>query len=258
MTQHLPILYQFRLSMFPEKVRWALDYKNIPHIRHNMLPGPHIPQVLKLTNKQQTCTPLLQTEEGLLTNSNQILAWLENRYPNPALFPTDPTLKAEVDAEITRFDEWGPHTRRALFHAFLPHTRYAASAFAQGTRTLKRAAYTAVFPGVRIAMRKAMDINDEQAARSNEVVKQALDYLATNTARTGYLVGDQFTAADLTAATCMHCVAHPAEFPARFPEPRAKGHEDWMARWGDHPATQWVRHIYSAHRPASVAIKNID
>ena len=39
-------LWQFRLSMYPEKVRWALDYKGVPHIRHSLLPGPHVMPML--------------------------------------------------------------------------------------------------------------------------------------------------------------------------------------------------------------------
>ena len=36
-----PLLWHIPLSHFNEKVRWALDYKRIPHTRRSMLPGVH-------------------------------------------------------------------------------------------------------------------------------------------------------------------------------------------------------------------------
>jgi hypothetical protein len=35
----LPVLWQLQISHYVEKVRWALDYERIPHIRHSLLPG---------------------------------------------------------------------------------------------------------------------------------------------------------------------------------------------------------------------------
>jgi hypothetical protein len=34
-------LIQFRYSPYNEKVRWALDFKRVPHVRRSLLPGPH-------------------------------------------------------------------------------------------------------------------------------------------------------------------------------------------------------------------------
>jgi hypothetical protein len=35
-----PVLWQFRLSHYNEKARWALDYKGIPHERRSLLLPP--------------------------------------------------------------------------------------------------------------------------------------------------------------------------------------------------------------------------
>jgi glutathione S-transferase len=37
----LPVLWQLQVSHYVEKVRWALDYKHVPHIRRSLLPGVH-------------------------------------------------------------------------------------------------------------------------------------------------------------------------------------------------------------------------
>jgi glutathione S-transferase len=35
----VPVLWQFAFSHFNEKVRWALDWKGIPHVRRSLPPA---------------------------------------------------------------------------------------------------------------------------------------------------------------------------------------------------------------------------
>ena len=70
-----PELWQFRLSMYPEKVRWALDFKGIQHIRHSLLPGLHVAQLLPRFG--QKCMPILRHEGRVLKSSAAILDYLE-------------------------------------------------------------------------------------------------------------------------------------------------------------------------------------
>ena len=44
-----PELFQFKVSHFNEKARWALDYKGIAHVRHSLLPGPQKAKMRKLS-----------------------------------------------------------------------------------------------------------------------------------------------------------------------------------------------------------------
>ena len=37
----VPVLWQLQISHYVEKVRWALDYKRVPHVRRTLLPGLH-------------------------------------------------------------------------------------------------------------------------------------------------------------------------------------------------------------------------
>jgi hypothetical protein len=55
----LPVLcWQFALSHYVEKVRWALDLKRVPHVRRSLLPGLHINRIKKMTS--QTPVPVLE------------------------------------------------------------------------------------------------------------------------------------------------------------------------------------------------------
>jgi glutathione S-transferase len=64
----------------------------------------------------------------------------------------------------------------------------------------------------------------------------------------GYLVGDAFTVADLTAASMLAEVANPPDSPVSRPEPLPDPLATWLGEWHDHPGTRWVRNIYAKHR----------
>jgi hypothetical protein len=61
--QSVPVLWQLELSHYNEKVRWALDYKRVPHIRRSLLPGLHILKAKRLTGDTST-TPVLTLDGG--------------------------------------------------------------------------------------------------------------------------------------------------------------------------------------------------
>ena len=42
------VLYQFPISHFCEKARWALDYKGLDYTTKNLLPGLHVKTTKKL------------------------------------------------------------------------------------------------------------------------------------------------------------------------------------------------------------------
>ncbi len=88
MAQPETELLQFPYSHFNEKARWALDYKRLPHRRRNLLPGPHVLQLKRLTGRTQV--PVLRLGDRLVSGSAQIIDELERRVPEPPLYPADP------------------------------------------------------------------------------------------------------------------------------------------------------------------------
>jgi glutathione S-transferase len=248
-----PILWQFRISHFNEKVRWALDWKGVPHVRRSLLPGWHVPRVLWLT--RQTQVPVLQVGGELVTDSTRIIEELERRHPDPPLYPTDAAERRRALELEDFFDEQlGPHLRRAVFFEALGHTDFAAAWFATDESPRTRALYRASFPAGRVLMRAAMGIDAPRAEESRRAVNAALDRLERELPTSGYLVGDRFSVADLTAAALLSPIVMPPEFPYAFPSRLP----DSVARYRDaleaRPAFAWAREIYRRHRGRSAEV----
>jgi glutathione S-transferase len=248
-----PELWQFRFSMYPEKTRWALDYKGVPHLRHSLLPGPHVAQ-LSLRFGQKAM-PILRHDGRVLKNSAAALDYVERTFPDPPLYPADPAQRARA-LEIQRWldDEVGPPLRRAAFHDCLPDTEYAARRFAWSEPEWKQKLHVRAFPAIRVIMRLDMQITAAGAEEGRARALEGLDFVARNAAQTGYLVGDRFSVADLTAATILQSTCFPPEFPVPVPEPRPPGWRRWLERWQGHPGLDYVRRIYRDHRGSSAEV----
>ena len=87
-------LYQFPISHYCEKVRWALDYKKIPYQTVNWIPGPHLFKAKKIAKK--TSVPIIKDGEIVVQDSTNIINYLDQKYPTHALTPADEILRKEV------------------------------------------------------------------------------------------------------------------------------------------------------------------
>ena len=248
-----PELWQFRFSMYPEKARWALDYKGVRHLRHSVLPGPHAVQLLPRFG--QKAMPILRHDSQVLKNSSAVVEYVERTFPDPPLYPADPTQRVRA-LEIQEWfdDEIGPPLRRATFYDCLPDTEYSARRFAWSEPEWKQKLYVRAFPAIRAIMRLDMHITATSAEEGLARGREALDFVARQAAPTGYLVGDRFSIADLTAATILFCTCFPPEFPVPVPEPRSPGWQRWIERWQGHPGVDYVRRIYRDHRGSSAEV----
>ena len=84
----VPVLWQLQVSHYVEKVRWALDYKRIPHIRHSLLPGLHAVTTKRVSGDTSTA-PVLTLDGRSIGDSTRIIAAIEERWPQPPLYPED-------------------------------------------------------------------------------------------------------------------------------------------------------------------------
>jgi glutathione S-transferase len=248
----LPTLWHFRLSHYNEKARWALDWKRVPHLRRALLPGPHLPVVWWMTG--QKAVPVLRLDGETISDSTRIIAALETRHPTLPLYPADPTARARALALEDFFDEeLGPHIRRVFFFHLLQDPATASATLTVGAPALSRRLYRGAFPLVRAVMRADMGIDAERSAQSRAKVEEALTRIESELQPSGYLVGDAFSVADLTAAALLAPLLHADEFPYRLP-PLLPPLAAWRASVAERPGFQWAAEMYRRHRGASAEV----
>ena len=83
------VLWQIEISHYNEKVRWALDYKGVPHRRRAPMPGLLHPLVALAKTRRPTL-PVLELDGRSIGDSTRIIGALEHRFPEPPLYPDDP------------------------------------------------------------------------------------------------------------------------------------------------------------------------
>jgi glutathione S-transferase len=248
MTPERVVLHQFPFSHYNEKARWALDWKGIAHERIDYLPGPHAPQMQRLSGQLQV--PVLQIGARTIAGSAAIIDALEELRPEPALYPHDPAL-CERALELQRHfdDEVGPRVRRALFSVLLREPAYTCAIFAGRRSAPVRAAYRALFPITKQVMGRSMSVFDARAVdEAFAATHAALDLIARSVGPSGYLIGDSFSVADLTAAANVALLVRVDHPDMARPEPVPASVRAFMARFAAHPATDWALEQYRRHR----------
>jgi glutathione S-transferase len=250
-------LWQLELSHFNEKVRWALDYKRINHRRRSLLPGAHTLIARRLTGEVDT-TPVLDLDGRMIGDSTRILAALEERWPEPPLYPHDPVQRGRALELEDFFDEQlGPHVRRAVYEVLLEHPDIVEPLFTRGQPPVARGMFHAGFPILVRAMRHVLSINSAAAAKSRAATVTAMDRLESELQPSGYLVGDGFSVADLTAASLFYPAVLPPEFPypllAEVPE---RGRE-FITALAQRPGGRWVADMYARHRVAAGVTRRV-
>ena len=235
MSDPLPTLWQIDVSHYSEKARWALAHKGVEHRRRAPIPGAHILVALWLTRGGQITFPVLELDGRRIGDSSAIIAALEERFPEPPLYPADPEERRRALGLEEYFDEeLGPHIRLLAFHE-LGNDQERFKALIERTTPwpLSRmsgpaARYARAYTGLRFRVRDAAAAEKARAA-----ILSALERLESEleAGEGDYLVGDQFSVADLTAASLFYPLVLPEEGPLPTDEPPPRAWSDSASRW---------------------------
>ena len=248
-------LWQFRYSHYNEKVRWALDHKRWGHERHTLAPGFHIPRALQLTG--QPLTPILRVDGLTLTDSTKIIAYLEEQQPEPALYPSDPEKLGRALALEDWFDEEvGDDVRRLFYHCYATEPGACARMSTAGTSSFQQRAFHALMPVLRHVIRLNMAVTPGRVAQAQRGLPSYFDKIMQEVGPSGYLVGDTFSVADLTAAAMLSLIVGPEQFPYALPDAAPTGLLELRDQLANHEGFSWVREIYAKHRPPEKSVLN--
>jgi glutathione S-transferase len=248
-----PLLWHIPLSHYSEKARWALDYKRIAHHRR-VLGADYLIRAWRATGR--FTLPILFLDGRAIGDSTHIIAALEERYPEPPLYPGDADARQRALALEDYFDELlGPALRAAIVTPLFRRDQDVALRML--TTGMPDKAYQTLRPLGRIFpayYRFRHKIRDAKLEADRATVNAALDRIEQERQGRAYLVGDAFTVADLTAAAMLGVLLQPPEiqYPLRVELPPYL--QDYRATLLRHPATHWATSIYRLHRAGSAAV----
>jgi glutathione S-transferase len=244
-----PILWHIAVSHYSEKARWALEHKSVAHVRRTPPPGIHIPIAYVLSRGKAITLPILELDGERFADSTDIIAALERRFPEPALYPQDPDERRRALELEDWFDEQlAPYVRRLGFYELRREPELLAEIAGRAAPELAAKFGPALIPYTRTFVGKRYRASDARGAEhAREQIIAALDHLEAELDDGRYLVGERFTVADLAAAALLYPLVLPAEAPQfveRMPEP----YEAFRASVCERPGYRWVQEIFRRHR----------
>ena len=246
-----PVLWHLEPSHYNEKARWALDYKGVPHVRRAVTPGL---QELKARRLRAGRTmPVLELNGRAIGDSTKIIEEIERRWPEPPLYPADPQERNRALELEDFFDEQcGPDARRVLFGENLSEPDTFVSML-NGPGRWRIAPLQALACEV---VRWRFGIRPETVEESREKVRAAFDKVEADVGPSGYLVGESFTVADLTAASILSLIVVPPQLPyiKVHPDERTVQFRRFRDSLREHPGFKWVEDTYARHRGTSAEV----
>ncbi len=239
------ILYQFPISHYCEKVRWALDYKGLLYQVKNLLPGLHWQTTKRIAPRSSV--PILQLDGEIIQGSAQIITALDQRYPQRSLTPTDPALReAALQWEAMVDKEIGVHVRRFAYHTLLNQPKVVQSFFLQDGKWWWQPILKLMFPRLSSLMRQAMKIDEAGAEQSRQQLESALAKVCSQLSDRDFLVGNQFSRADLAAAALIAPMIMAPKYGLNWPEVMPEP----LQTWADTHTNElvWARQFYQTYR----------
>jgi glutathione S-transferase len=248
-----PVLWQIKVSHYSEKVRWALEYKGVEHERKAPPPGPHMVLALVKSRGASKTFPLLDLDGRTYADSTEIVNALEERWPDPPLYPADPEERRRA-LELEDFfdEEVGPYSRLYAWHEITRDPDTAAKILREEMPApLRRAArFTVPVAAGFLQLRYGVK-SDEAAAEARVKIEEGFDRLDAELGDREYLVGDAFTVADLTAAALLYPVVLPPEGPP-LPDPPAS-YREFQAEFSGRRGFKYVEEMFARHRKGAPA-----
>lgn len=240
-------LYQFSVSHYCEKARWALDYKGISYRVRNLLPGRHIKPVRAIA--PDSSVPVLQIQDQIIQGSDQIIDYLDRHFPDKPLTPQEPELCAQVMRwEQFAADKLADPLRCIFYHYLLQEPKVLLPILASGGPWYGPLWLRLGYARMNAIMRKTYQINSRTAQVAMHVVDKAIKHLENHLATHALLAGERFTRADLSVAALLS----PLVLPERgYLKPEVLGHGallDYRKAHVNSPVFRWVNTLYNNYR----------
>lgn len=192
-------LYQFELSQYSEKVRLILDYKGLAYRKIEVTPGVGQLEVFQLSGQRKL--PVLKDGDTVISDSTAIAMYLDRKYPDMPLIPTDPKERGLC----LLIEEWadesiGVKSRKVLYGAMSQSPTFRTSVLPNTTPDFLKTLVGAVPPEVLEILGTGVGASPDAVKDARDALKQDLEALSLLLLDSPYLVGNQPSLADFAVA----------------------------------------------------------
>jgi glutathione S-transferase len=245
------IVYQFPISPFCEKTRWNLDAKRLRYVVFDMVPGWHVVALRRMG--APGTVPVLSDGDAVIADSSAIAQHLDRTYPERPLVPREAKMRDRA-LELERwFGDAGGRVRQWMYGQLAARPGRIAKGLFSAQPAGVRLVGKLVAPLLERALCRKYHLDDKGIAEARREIGEALDRLEreTNGDPTRYLVGDELSIADITAASLLGPLVAPAGSPwavsGKTPDVLASIAE-LRAELSKRPAWAWVEARYAQDR----------
>ncbi|NJM21387.1 MAG: glutathione S-transferase family protein [Richelia sp. RM2_1_2] len=192
-------LYQFELSQYSEKVRLILDYKGLEYRKIEVTPGIGQVELFQKTGQRQV--PVLKDGSRYISDSTEIVKYIDAQYPDKPLMPQDPKLRGLC----LMLEEWadesiGTKSRKALFSAISKDQYFRKSLLPSSTPDLLKTLVEGVPSDILKVLGLGVGYSPDAVQGAMRDLKQDLEALTLILEDSPYLLGDQPYLADFAVA----------------------------------------------------------
>ena len=248
-SQEKPLLIAIALSHYCEKVRWALDYLDIDYVEENHTPFFHRQYTSRYGG---TSVPVLVAEDKALTDSHDILQYLDSISEDIKLYPQDPQLRDRVKNLEKLFDEkLGVATRLYGYYYALDKPFSIAIAWGIKAPFMERIKTVLSFPKIPQLLQQFYNVTPETKDAALKEVKEVFGMVDRElSSDQKYLVGDCLSTADITFAALASPILRPQNHPVYSSELSKISPErlSVIEELRSTPAGQLAMRMYREHR----------
>ncbi len=210
-------LYQFELSHYCEKVRLILDYKGLPYRKIEVTPGLGQFDLYRMSGQRQV--PVLKDGTEIIADSTAIARYLDQRYPEQPIIPTDPKQRALCFL----MEEWadesiGVNARKVMLGAFSQNPEFRKALLPTSTPDFLKTLVEAVPREALDVLGLGAGLGPDAVKAARQTMQQNLESLCALLQDNSYLLGDEPSLADFAVAGLTMYVKFPSGIYLNLPE----------------------------------------
>jgi glutathione S-transferase len=248
-----PRLITVPISIYCEKARWALERAGIAFNEEMHLQGFHFPSVFRASGGDTV--PVLVTDEETLADSSLILEWVDRR--GGTLYDDD-----EEGGKVEELEEYldeslGPATRLWMY-SYLIHEYSIISFSARMHAVPRRERWMSrlLLPIQKRVLTRVFGLKPTSREESVAKVDAIFDEIGKKIGGKNYLLGNEFTAADLTFAALSAVALWPPQYGVELPpfEELPESMRAQITKWREHPAGRFAMELYRTERRRAASV----